>query len=355
MNKGIVIATWGGWKEPLQTLLESIKDYHKYPVYIVINDAKKADPEWIHYLGINNTIFLNYEDGFELGALKIVYDNTDLDEMFLMQDTMEVLDTSFFEGIFDLPGFQDKVVSYGKHFTCYLGKYTRKALDKVLIPTIRNKVDALYWEHGFCGVLFRSEDEIMLFDEDFDDSNPKNYYEDKFDRSNFVLVSKYLIKRKATIGPPLNNKALNDNPELVKTAVVVFTPLFVTIWSSDENKTQKAIEEYTPIADQIWVQDFSGTKRVDKNKENIEETGIRTDEFIPWELVVKDTEYISFTDRLNIRRFCDWPLFSREASAVNLIIGDKKEARLKRFFPVEKEHEVESGWTIMDREEQPSD
>lgn len=367
MNKGIVISTWGGWEEPLDTLLASLRDYHKYPVYIVINDAKLASKERLQYLAANNTIFLNFEDGFELGALKLVYENTDLSEMILLQDTIEILDPTVFEGLFELEGFKGRVVAYGKHFLCYLGKYTRESLDKLPIPTIRNKSDALYWEHGFTSMLFRTEDEIMCFDTDFDDSNPKNYYDEKFGRKNLVLVSKYLVKRKNTIGPPLNNEIIDKQPDLINTALAVYTPLIVHINSTNEEYTAAAVEEYKPVADRIWVltTDEKGRKdhgigwveQCDQHVHSAKEVFARNDVEIdnPWILSVSDTEYMPNSVKLNIRRFCDWPYFSKHLSSVKVHIGDKVEPRLKRRDKVWNVGDVfvegDSEWSLFPREE----
>lgn len=324
MKQGIIISTWAGWTEPLQTLLTSLRDYHKYPIYIVINDAYNVDPDWLQFLGKTNNIFLNYDDGYELGALKIVYDNTDLDEMVLLQDTIEVLDPSVFEGIFTLYG--DKCLSYGTFFTCYLGKYTRKALDRVTIPVIRNKDDSLYWEHAFAGMLFRTEDIIYIFDANFEDLNPNNYYDDKFGRTNLVLTSKWLIKRKASVGPPMDQDTLDEQPELVNTALAVFTPIIVEIKLTGSGYAYQLTQELLPIADRIVLIDENDTSIIVSQKNEIK------DRWNPWVLTMDDTEFIPSRTLLNMRRFCDWPALSRPHDIAHMNIQEKDEIHMEPRF-----------------------
>lgn len=190
MNQGIVICTWSGGKEQLTVLLDSLKGT-TYPIVIVVNDAPNAD--WVNNLSSEYLVFRMPWDGYELGAMQVALRHTNLDEFVLLQDTFEILDITLFDRLFnDYPG---QSVAYNPHFQMYLGKFRREALEKMEIPEVRNKADAVLQEEHFTKE-YRAIETTVVFNPAFIDNNFYDSWEERWGRKNLVLKDQYLIKRK---------------------------------------------------------------------------------------------------------------------------------------------------------------
>ena len=196
MKQGIFIVTWSGGVEQLSLLLFSLRNYHRYPMYLLLNDAGKAPISYFGELTNNFHIIASVHDTFECGALKSAMELTDLDEFIILQDTIEVLNPRIFQKMFEYEG---QSVTFGPKFTLYLAKYRRETLNKVEIPVTLTKIEAIQTESTFAMTYMAAEDrEIITLFPEFDDSNPDNFIEKRWGRANLVLKNRYLIKRKGT-------------------------------------------------------------------------------------------------------------------------------------------------------------
>lgn len=209
MYKGIVIITH--WRNSvwLENLLESLKDYDKYPIYIVTTDYAKAHndyKEWIR--GLNNVI-IDESDSFELGAIKKIYHDTLLDEFLLLQDTCYIKDTSLFDLV-----FVDGSVGFEENYLSYLGKYERKVLEQMGIPDIRNKEQSVKAEGDFNKEYVRLANPKILFPSFGWEHYDKARFEYKFGRKNLVCENKYLIKYKGTWSSDRLYENLRSNASL---------------------------------------------------------------------------------------------------------------------------------------------
>lgn len=197
MNAVVICTSAGRWNF-LREILKSLYGYHKYPIYIVINDAPKAEdfPSTIsNYYSIVG-LDRNY---WELGAIQAML-NYPVEEFFFLQDSLDILDVSFINYAFERwPG---QSVAFDRHFSMYMGKYRREPLLNMGdLPLINSKGDAIYSEFKFIQKYVKFEpQEIPVLDYAFADNNPNNYWEDKYGRKNLVLVSPYLRKYKGTVG-----------------------------------------------------------------------------------------------------------------------------------------------------------
>lgn len=197
MKQGIVIVTWSGGINQCDLLLHSLSRYHKYPVYILLNDVRNAPISWAVELRRNYHLISTISDSYECGALRAIMSMTDLDEFILIQDTFEIKNTSFIDHMFE--GYPGRSVSFGPYFAHYFGKFRREVLEKFEIPETYTKYDAIMAEKDFIGkVYFESEENIPVLFPDFNDFNKDNIIEERWGRANLKLENDYVIKRKGT-------------------------------------------------------------------------------------------------------------------------------------------------------------
>jgi hypothetical protein len=137
-------------------------------------------------------------DGYELGKIRWVYENTNLDRWFLIHDSVLIKDTSLFDLAFSYPK-SVAVSNCPTKFGMYLGIYQRETLSKVGIPHANSKEDAIRYEIEWSNKYCEEEGDVPTLFPDFVDHN-HNGIKDVFGRRNLVLENKYLIKYKGTWG-----------------------------------------------------------------------------------------------------------------------------------------------------------
>jgi hypothetical protein len=118
--QGIVVATYTG--SPFNFPI-----YTEYPVFRINTDDK------------------GYE--FELGALKRAYEETELDEILLLQDSCKIKDPTYFKVWFE--EHKGRSLFLSKRGLSYIAKYRREILDKMEIPTISTKTESVRYEGRF--------------------------------------------------------------------------------------------------------------------------------------------------------------------------------------------------------------
>lgn len=189
MKQGIVIITYHN-SPFLNACAESIKNYTKYPKYIVVTDA----PVVCDRKGY--TVIQDTADSFELGAIKKILQETDLDEFFVLQDSVYIKDTKIFDVVFET--YAGKSVTIGDRYLSYLGKYRRATLQNLYIPDVRSKHDSVKYEGEFHRQYIEADKPIVLdplFG--FNDYNNQRE-EEKFGRLNKVFENEWMIKYKGT-------------------------------------------------------------------------------------------------------------------------------------------------------------
>ena len=174
MKQVIVIATTPNRYRWLANCLETLKGYDKYPLMVI------SDFNW------------------ELGKIRFVYENTNIDEFFLLHDSCEVKDPSLFDLVFEK--HRGESVAFSDHpvvFGMYLGKYRREILEKMDIPIVRDKKGAIYWEEKFNIDYVQLDPATVLL---FDDFRHTTIFEEKLGRKNMKVENEYLVKWKGTWG-----------------------------------------------------------------------------------------------------------------------------------------------------------
>lgn len=134
-------------------------------------------------------------DGYEIGAIEATLHQTDWDEFILLQDTIEIKNQQIFRMLFE--NYQGKSVSYNPHFQMYLGKFRREILQRMTLPVVRDKIEAVRQEEDFTRA-YRAIEITDVFNPSFRDENFYDSWEEVFGRKNLKLEDDFIIKRKGT-------------------------------------------------------------------------------------------------------------------------------------------------------------
>jgi hypothetical protein len=200
MKQGIVVCTWSGGKDWTWLCLNSLEPiYGKYPIYVVINDYKNAPKDWIEELNKYVNVILIESDLREIGALTSIVKNTDLDEFWFFQDTIEITDTTFIVRSFeDFPG---NSMSYMQNYMqYYLGKWKSEVIRSmdIKLPEKISKLEAIEYELKFAN-SYAAKDfskSPLAIDASMGYSNYRsNYIDTLLGDERLAVVGKYLIKR----------------------------------------------------------------------------------------------------------------------------------------------------------------
>jgi hypothetical protein len=84
-------------------------------------------------------------DGYELGKIKWVYENTDIDRFIFLQDSVVIKNNELLMRIFEAPGsacLMDEPGCMGS----YMGLYERTTLSQIEIPHSNTKRDSINYE-----------------------------------------------------------------------------------------------------------------------------------------------------------------------------------------------------------------
>jgi alpha-N-acetylglucosamine transferase len=131
--------------------------------------------------------------GYELGKIKWVYDHTDWDRFVFLQDSVVITDNSVFDRIWDTPG-SICLHHERNHYSCYLGVYERKILDKIDIPVISTKQESVQYEEEWTQPYVRACEELTCFDE------PRGSFGQEFEHMGTRILpytTDYLIKHRS--------------------------------------------------------------------------------------------------------------------------------------------------------------
>jgi len=162
--KAIIIATTKDRSDWAKQCYDSLKGYTRYPVIILDQ----------------------YQ--YELGKIWWVIENTTIDEFLFLQDSIVLKSTDWLDDVFD---FEGSVSLAERPFFMYLGKYQRSRLEKVGIPEVSSKKEAVDYEASWTKRYSESGDYETLFD-----LKDTNVFEERLGRRNMVIENDKLIKYK---------------------------------------------------------------------------------------------------------------------------------------------------------------
>lgn len=168
MKRAIIIPSHPKFEAWLNNCLSFLKE-SKYPIIIVYNSDEC--------------------NMFEMKAVKVGLE-LGLDEFFVLQDTVEVKNISFFDKIFEMKG----TVFVNPSGQMFLNKYVKEDLERVNLPGVNDKYSAVRAETELANNLLVLGNVTVLFP-DFIDNLKR---EDKFGRTNMVIENDFLKKYKGT-------------------------------------------------------------------------------------------------------------------------------------------------------------
>ncbi|MGA1776981.1 MAG: hypothetical protein ACO39G_07860 [Flavobacteriaceae bacterium] len=171
MKDIVIIATTEGREEWLNQCVTSLKN----TPYMVVSENK------------------NYM--YEIGKIRWMYENTNFDRWFFLQDSVVIKDLSLFDIAFSYPKSVSLCDSPGQ-YGMYLGVYSRETLEKIEIPKISTKREAVLLERSWNEKYCQAEGGVPTLFTDLSDANSKII--EIFGRKNRLLENNYLKKYKGT-------------------------------------------------------------------------------------------------------------------------------------------------------------
>jgi hypothetical protein len=131
---------------------------------------------------------------YELGKIRWVVENTNIDRFLFLQDSVIVKSELFW----DLLAQYDGSVSINKDpdlYGSYLGVYERSVLERIDLPTISSKRDAVTHEVDWARTYVRAAGEVPVL---FPDLRDGEKFEVHQGRMNMVIENDYIRKYKGT-------------------------------------------------------------------------------------------------------------------------------------------------------------
>ena len=172
MKQAIIIPTHKKFSKWLYNCLSTIDT--KYPVIVVTNTDDSNQ--------------------FEMAAVKAGLE-LEIDEFFVMHDTVEIKDNKFFDLIFEV--YKGQSVYCNPQGQMFLNKYKREELLRTNLPSVHDKLSAINAESKLNGPYKHKFNPKVLFPE-FKDNAAR---EEKFGRTNMILENEFIKKYKGCWNP----------------------------------------------------------------------------------------------------------------------------------------------------------
>ncbi len=181
--KGIVVTTSEYTKDWLLECLRSIPE--EYSILVVGNGGYKPP-----MLPFGVQFVMNDWNGFELGG--VLRGAEYFDEFILIMDTCVIKDKKMIDDMFDHKGG----VYLCDGFFSYLGKYMSDVVERIGVPKINTKGEAVDMERNWNMLYLRNDPNAVQF-------NPSlpihtDVFEEKHGRKNMILDNGFIIKYKGT-------------------------------------------------------------------------------------------------------------------------------------------------------------
>ena len=167
---------------------------------IAISHPIKGDTKWLGELlptlDTRYPIIITNHWGWQIDGFRKVWEDTDYDEIFFLNETMIVKNNSIWKILFY--DHMDETVAMADKFQMYLAKYQRIYVEEVPFPKVSTRREDVIrgedeWNHAY---METCPDWIYL--DPMADVNPDlpENFEYKFGRQNMVIENKYFKKWK---------------------------------------------------------------------------------------------------------------------------------------------------------------
>lgn len=199
--QAIVVMTWSGGQKWAEHCLKSLKalEYSEYPIIVTINDALHVDKAWLKSLQDRYTVIPIEYDGYEVGAIKAVYESLpEVEEFWTFQDSVYIKSPAFIlESFTKHKGIS---VSYSQQYPyeCYLGKWLRSGLDLIEIPEVSSKKEAMLYEWKLAKTYLDPVQKYVGIDPEWSTTSARNSIEDVMGEERFLQDGIHLVKYKST-------------------------------------------------------------------------------------------------------------------------------------------------------------
>jgi hypothetical protein len=119
-DQALLLVSWAGTIHLAKEMLETSLLNYPRDIIVVVNQVEAVtDYDTFAWLMANHKVIPIDGNRWEVGALEAILVFTDYQEWILIQDTLEIIDTSIFDRMFD--EFPNRSVSFGPGWMCYLG------------------------------------------------------------------------------------------------------------------------------------------------------------------------------------------------------------------------------------------
>lgn len=180
MRKGIVVTTSKYTEKWLDECLDSLPK--NYPILVVSNNFETPKANVV-----------NNWNGFEVGGIKRGAEV--FDEFIHLMDTCVINNPEIIERSFEHQGS----VYFTPGFFSYLGKYKKDILDKIGVPIIHTKAEAVECEARWNGRYLAQDKDAIQFRPILPVES--DVFEEKNGRLNMVLSNGFITKYKGTWRP----------------------------------------------------------------------------------------------------------------------------------------------------------
>jgi hypothetical protein len=134
--------------------------------------------------------------GFELAKIDWVMKNTNAERFLLLQDSWLIKDDAFWDLLEAHPG-SVAINSDPYYFGCYAGIYERSVIEKICVPVMADKRDAIRNEIDWHKAYVEVAGEPVVLFSDLTDNNATGTVK-RHGRINLVLENDYIAKYKGT-------------------------------------------------------------------------------------------------------------------------------------------------------------
>jgi hypothetical protein len=147
-------------------------------------------------LGNREVLVLRQPGTWELGKIKWLYENTQLDRFMFLHDSVVVKEPSFADLAFSIQG-SVSINRCPDLFGSYMGIYEREVLSKVELYSPVTQRDSIRAEVEWTRQYAIAAGNVTVMFPELHDNNAKRT-EERHGRKNLVLENDYLIKYKGT-------------------------------------------------------------------------------------------------------------------------------------------------------------
>ena len=142
----------------------------------------------------NHIAVISY--GFELAKIGWIMDNTNADRFLFLQDSWVIKDEGFWD-LLEAHTGSVAITADPFFYGCYAGVYERSVIEKIGVPEIKTKREAIDNEIKWHMSYVELASQLVVLFPDLTDANATRQVK-RHGRTNLVLENDYIVKYKGT-------------------------------------------------------------------------------------------------------------------------------------------------------------